>query len=100
MRDWWVNQKKTYKHEVEGGFMWSLKSKANGHRNPFYDTMREVVPGDLVFSYSHTRVKALGVVTGPAQSAPKPNFGFVRENWADEGWLVSVEYCELDTQIR
>jgi hypothetical protein len=46
MRYWWVNQNQTYKHEVGGGYLWSPKRNANGARNPFYESMREVSPGD------------------------------------------------------
>lgn len=44
MRYWWVNQNQTYRHEVQGGYLWSPKRNANGARNPFYESMREVVP--------------------------------------------------------
>jgi putative restriction endonuclease len=50
MRYWWVNQNQTYRHEIGGGYLWSPKRNANGARNPFYESMREVAPGDLVFS--------------------------------------------------
>jgi len=48
MRYWWVNQNQTYRHEVQGGYLWSPKRNANGARNPFYESMREVAPGDLI----------------------------------------------------
>src|SRR5208337_242282 len=48
MRYWWVNQNQTYRHEVQGGYLWSPKRNANGVRNPFYESMREVAPGDLL----------------------------------------------------
>ena len=35
-RFWWVNQKQTYKQEVEGVYLWSPKRNANGARNPFF----------------------------------------------------------------
>lgn len=75
MRYWWVNQNQTYRAEVRGSFMWSPKRNANGARNQFYDNMREVSPGDIVFSFCDTRIKAIGVVTGGAQTGPKPDFG-------------------------
>lgn len=28
MRYWWVNQNKTYRHEVEGGYLWSPKPRS------------------------------------------------------------------------
>jgi putative restriction endonuclease len=48
MRYWWVNQNQTYRQEVEGGYLWSPKRSASGARNPFYESMREVSPGDLI----------------------------------------------------
>ena len=72
MRYWWVNQNQTYRAEVRGSFMWSPKRHANGARNQFYENMRHVSPGDIVFSYWDTRVKAVGVVTGTAQTVRSP----------------------------
>ena len=100
MRYWWVNQNQTYAAEFKGNFMWSPKATANGARNPFYDFMREVSPGDVVFSFCDTRIKALGIATGPAQTAPKPDFGSAGSNWSKEGWFVPVYYVAFDEPIR
>jgi|SRR5712691_3954601 len=88
MRYWWVNQNQTYRAEVRGSFMWSPKQNANGARNQFYENMREVSPGDVVFSFCDTRIKAIGVVTGTAQTGPKPDFGAAGSNWSQEGWFL------------
>jgi hypothetical protein len=80
--------------------MWSPKRNANGARNQFYENMREVSPGDVVFSFCDTRIKAIGVVTGGAQTGPKPDFGGAGLNWSKEGWFVPVDYCTLNNQIR
>jgi len=53
VRYWWVNQNQTYRHEIAGGYLWSPKRNANGARNPFYEFMRELSPGDLVFHGDH-----------------------------------------------
>ena len=100
MRYWWVNQNQTYRAEIRGNFMWSPKVNANGARNPFYDFMQEVSIGDVVFSFSDTRIKALGIVTGPAQTAPKPDFGSAGAYWSKEGWFVPVYYVAFDAPIR
>jgi len=100
MRYWWVNQNQTHRAEVRGNFMWSPKQNANGARNPFYENMRAVSIGDIVFSYWDTRVQAVGVASGTAETGPKPNFGTAGLNWANEGWFVSVDYRRLETQIR
>lgn len=100
MRYWWVNQNQTYKTEIPGGFLWSPKVKANGGRNQFYLNMQEVTAGDIIFSFCDTLIKAIGVAVGRAASAPKPEFGGVGATWADKGWLVPVEFRELNNQIR
>jgi hypothetical protein len=100
MRYWWVNQNQTYKFEVPGGFLWSPKTRADGGRNHFYKTMEEVVPGDLIFSFCDTYIKAIGVVQRQAVTAPKPNFRTAGSNWSDEGWYVEVEFSELANPIK
>lgn len=54
MRYWWVNQNQTFRQEIEGGYLWSPKRNKNGNRNPFYEFMREVAPGDIVLSFCDT----------------------------------------------
>jgi hypothetical protein len=56
-----VNQNQTYRAEVSGGYLWSPKRNKNGARSQFYENMREVAPGDLVFSFRDTKIKAVGV---------------------------------------
>ena len=100
MRYWWVNQNQTYRFEVPGGFLWSPKNRSDGGRNYFYKTMEEVRPGDLIFSFCDTYIKAIGVVQRQAVTAPKPNFRTAGSNWSDEGWYVEVEFLELINPIR
>jgi putative restriction endonuclease len=100
MRYWWVNQNKTYRTEVPGGFLWSPKTQKNGRRNQFYENMREVAIGDVIFSFCDTRIKAIGVAVGIAQSTSKPDFGTAGAGWSKEGWLVPVEFKELNKQLR
>lgn len=56
MRYWWVNQNQTYRHEIDGGYLWSPKKNKNEARNQFYENMREVSPGDLIFSFKGKRL--------------------------------------------
>jgi len=101
VRYWWVNQNQTYRHEVQGGYLWSPKRKANGISNPFYDFMREVAPGDVVFSFAETRIKAIGRIASHAYEAPKPlEFGEAGAYWDRIGWRVDVRFAELRLPIR
>ena len=75
MRYWWVNQNQAYKSEVPGEFLWSPKTRADGARNQFYENMREVAVGDVIFSFCDTRIKAIGAAIGRVETSPKPDFG-------------------------
>ncbi|MGD0966227.1 MAG: hypothetical protein ABSA57_20310, partial [Candidatus Acidiferrales bacterium] len=101
MRHWWVNQNQTYRHEVPGGYLWSPKRNANGARNPFYESMREVAPGDLIFSFMDTRILAVGIAQSYCWESPKPpEFGNAGQNWENIGWKVKVGFGELANKVR
>lgn len=101
MRYWWVNQNQTYRHEIQGGYLWSPKRNANGARNPFYESMREVAPGDLIFSFKDTRIFAVGIAQSYCWENPKPvEFGAAGQNWENIGWKVKISFTELANIIR
>ncbi|WP_404292133.1 bZIP transcription factor [Microvirga sp. RSM25] len=93
MNFWWVNQNQTWQQEIENGYLWSPKSKSNGAYNQFYENMRHVKPGDIVFSYFRQQISFIGIVQQEAVTAAKPSeFGNAGSNWNTEGWLVPVEW--------
>lgn len=101
MRYWWVNQNQTHRQEVGGGYLWSPKRNANGARNPFYESMREVAPGDLIFSFVDTRIVGIGVAQSYCWESPKPaEFGSAGQNWENIGWRVKVNFTSLANRIR
>lgn len=101
MRYWWVNQNQTYDHEVSGGYLWSPKRKSNGHRNPFYESMREVAPGDYILSFKDTHIPSIGVAQSYCYECPKPaEFGRVGQNWEMVGWMVDVNYMTVSDPVR
>lgn len=101
MRYWWVNQNQTFRHEIAGGYLWSPKRNANGARNPFYESMREVAPGDLIFSFMDTKILAVGIAQSYCWESPKPvEFGAAGQNWENIGWMVKVSFTKLDNQVR
>jgi putative restriction endonuclease len=101
MRYWWVNQNQTFRHEIERGYLWSPKRNANGARNPFYESMREVAPGDLIFSFMDTKILAIGIAQSYCWESPKPlEFGTAGENWENIGWKVKVSFTRLANKVR
>lgn len=101
MQYWWVNQNQTATAEWSGEYLWSPKRNANGHRNPFYEYMREVIPGDLILSFVKTQIPRIGIAKSYAYSCPKPaEFGNAGPNWDRVGWKVDVHWIELGNKIR
>ena len=101
MRYWWVNQNQTFRQEFGGGYLWSPKRNANGARNPFYESMREVSPGDLIFSFWDTRIQAIGIAQSYCWENPKPlEFGDAGQNWENVGWKVRVAFTALVRKVR
>lgn len=101
MRYWWVNQNRTFRQEMAGAYVWSPKRNANGARNPFYESMREVSPGDLIFSFVDTRVAAIGIAKSYCWECPKPTeFGNAGRNWENIGWRVNVSFTRLLNKVR
>lgn len=92
---WWVSQNQTYKYEVPGNFMWSPKTNKDGGRNISYEYMTQIQPGDVVFSFAESKIKAIGIVNTAAVSSIKPDFGTSGANWLDDGWFVDVTFEEL-----
>jgi hypothetical protein len=73
--------------------MWSPKLKSNGTRNPYYDFMTHVSPGDIVFSFVSRQIVAVGVVLSNAYTSLKPkDFGSAGAAWSRDGWRVDVEF--------
>jgi putative restriction endonuclease len=96
VRYWWVNQNQTYRHEIAGGYLWSPKRNKLKRRNPFYESMREVAPGDIIFSFFDTRIAAIGIARSYCYESPKPTeFGTSGAHWASIGWKVEVSFREL-----
>jgi len=95
MRYWWVNQNKTYRHEIDGGYLWAPQSGVWHH-----EILTQLRPGDLVFSFKGTFISAIGVVQSEAEIMIKPDFGNQGKNWAELGWCVPTEFIELANPIK
>lgn len=97
MNFWWVNHKQTFRHEFSGGYVWSPKVKKNGGRNIFYDFMRLVRPGDVIFSYADGALQGAGTAKSHCYTSPRPDeFGHIGNAWDSIGWRVDVRFTRKD----
>jgi putative restriction endonuclease len=101
MRYWWVNHKQTFRHEFSGGYVWSPKTKRGGAFNRFYETMREVSPGDVIFSYAGGVIRGFGIARTHCYTSPRPDeFGHIGEVWNEIGWRVDVSFAPITPSFR
>jgi putative restriction endonuclease len=101
MRFWWVNQKQTHRQEIGGGYSWSPKRRSDASRNQFYENMKVVAPGDAVFCYWQSAVRARGTLRSFGYDAPKlDQFGEAGRNWSQIGYRADVEYTPLRSPVR
>jgi putative restriction endonuclease len=100
MKFWWVNHKQTVKKELGGGYIWSPKANKLGNYNQGYYNMTLTKPGDLILSYAHALIKAVGVIESGCIASDVPNeFGRTGEQWNPEGYLVKVFWLELEQPL-
>lgn len=101
MRYWWVNHKQTFKNEFDGGYIWSPKTKNNGHFNHSYHNLTLTQIGDIIFSYADTRIKAIGIISDHCiEAAIPPEFGTKGHGWDDEGYLVKITWIALEIPFK
>ncbi len=79
--------------------MWSPQLGARGPVAA-YENMKHIRPGDVIFAFADTYIKAIGIAVSPAQASPKPDFGQKGTYWDNDGWLVEVQFTELTKPIR
>jgi hypothetical protein len=100
VRYWWVNQNKTHEQEQTGGYLWSPKTNSKDAYNQFYENMKHVTPGDLVFCYWDGSLQAYGIVESPCYEAPRPmEFGAAGRSWSENGHKVNVVFRPIDPPL-
>jgi len=100
MNFWWVNHKQTFQQEFFGKYIWSPKLKRNNQINRFYETMREVAPGDIVFSYANGAVQGFGLARTHCYTSPRPDeFGHIGQAWNEVGWRVDVDFQKFTEPV-
>lgn len=100
MAYWWVNQNKTWRHEVFGEYLWAPQVGSDGRGRVFWRNMTLLEPGDVVLSHFQGALRYAGVVVSTAVTDRKPDFGFAGATWGDIGWSVEMRFVELRSAVQ
>src|SRR5882672_3051352 len=99
---WWVNHRHTPRLEIEGGYLWSPVKGKSAAAAAAYETLMQIQPGDLIFSFADAVVGAIGMALGRAKEAPEPvsaaDAGKKRKR--APGWQLPVRFVELSRPLR
>ncbi|PGQ47679.1 HNH endonuclease [Bacillus thuringiensis] len=95
-----VMQGHTYQEEKQLEIIWSPKKDKGGNVPHSWKRMMEVKKGDQVFHYVKGNIVAVSIAVEDCKESSKPSIMKSHDQWNNEGYLVSLQYHELDRLIN
>ncbi len=100
MKSFVVMQGHTYQEEKDIGFIWASKLDSIGMTSHSWERMTEVSEGDRIFHYVKRNIVAVSVATTGCKVAKRPSNIPNNKSWNEEGYLVELEYHELEIPVN
>lgn len=100
MNNFIVMQGRTYKEEKEIGIIWSPRVDKGGHTPHSWERMKDVKEGDMVFHYVNGFIVAVSIATAKCIESEKPTNLQNKTDWNQEGYMVRLNYHELEVPLR
>ena len=91
MAYWWASQEELFEEQRKHHCLWAPKENASGASFFHWRNIRNVVPGDVVFSYAQRSFKAVSIVRSEPTETDKA-IGVRTTDWGTEGLQVNVVY--------
>ncbi|WEV74643.1 hypothetical protein OZX74_03760 [Bifidobacterium sp. ESL0798] len=96
---WWVNQRNEIGKQIPTNVVWSPHSKKGEKGSEWHwETMWDVVPGDIIVHYSHQSIVAISTALTKAHPSPNP-YDAKSNPWEADGKRIEVEVDELEVPI-
>ena len=100
MNNYIVLQGHTYHEEKELGIIWSPQQDQGGNVPHSWLRMKEVQKGDRIFHYVKGFIVALSIATEDYITALYPSYLQNHGNGNDKGYMVKLDYHELDVALH
>lgn len=95
-----VFQNRTNREESQGGYLWAPQHNADGQTFFYWESMKKVKRGDVIFSSFKGKMKSMNIAISDCFEAQKPqNFDSGRA-WIDKGWKVNAKYHTLVNPLK
>lgn len=98
MRFWFVNLGKYYREQRNGGYLWAPLKNKSGNREPYWETLRNVNPGDVILCNNNGRIVSIGVAVSSAYMCDIP--AEFKQIWRPEGRGIDVNFIDLDHPFK
>lgn len=95
-----VMQGRTYQEEKDLGIIWSFQQDKGGNVQHSWRRLAEMKKGDLVFHYVKGNIIAVSIAKEDCKVASKPGALQSHNERKSEGYLVNLEYHELDRAVN
>lgn len=104
IKAFWVNQGSTYLEERNAGLLWAPErtagtSTVGGSKLVHWETMTEVEPGDVVFTYANSHLRGYAVASSAAVLMGRPYEAGTKYSPLQGGRAVFCSYHELSTPL-
>jgi putative restriction endonuclease len=93
-------QGQTYQEDKELGIIWVPQQDKGGYVPHSWKRMTEVLKGDVVFHYVKGNILAISIANEGCVVEKKSTFMENNDRWNDEGYLVKLQYHELDNPVN
>ncbi len=90
----------TYQEEKDLGIIWSPQKDKGGNVPHSWKRMMEVKKGDRIFHYVKGNIVAISIASEDCKICSKPSTLQGHNKWNNEGYLVHLEYHELDVLVN
>lgn len=88
-----ISQNKSYRQEIEGGFIWCPQTKKDGGFCQNYEFVKNIKVGDIIFSRYKNRLANIGVAITNSFISDNP---FNDDSWNKEGYQVNIKYIKTN----
>lgn len=94
-----VFQNKSYEEERNGGYLWAPQKNKNGQTFHHWTDMKLIKKGDIIFNSFNGKLVSILTAQANCQEHERPNGLEQLDLWENDGWLVDVEYNDLEQPI-
>lgn len=99
-RTYYCFQGGSFNSEYAGGYIWAPYESDSGMKIHYWDRLKDLIAGDMIFHAVHGNIRAISIVAEPSIIAARPEklVGIFKDD--HRGYLVRCNYTYIDNPIN